>query len=202
MISCLDPEQVRSELGDAFLNSFVESVRGSGEDLEELRMFRPDWYADYSKRFVANFIHERLWSRMVAAVDGREGVAIVDKEPVRQIYFGVKYEIRFKRHKVGAAIATYPTRGAAAFWTQTAYLPGLEKISIALGYLWDVGDSSIEGAVMSFRHGIHNPIWLVELKRDEGSSDSIITFEPVDPMLPTYDLSGILSESEIAEDGL
>ncbi|MBF6412932.1 hypothetical protein [Nocardia cyriacigeorgica] len=195
------PEDVRNELGDEFLAAFVSSVEGSSADLRELRMFQPDWYADYSKRFVANFIHERVWSRMVASVRSHEGVNVVDQEPKRQIHYGIRYEIRFKRHKPGAAIASYPTKGAMAFWTQAAYLPGLEKISLALGYMWDAELNAIDGAVMSFRDGTDNPIWLVKLGGSQAGSGTEITFAPIDPMLPTIDLSGILSEPATAADG-
>lgn len=65
MNSYPEPDVVRGDLGDEFLKAFVASVDGSRTDLTEFHQFRPDWYADYSKRFVANFIHERVWSRMV-----------------------------------------------------------------------------------------------------------------------------------------
>ncbi len=200
MNSYPDPGAVREELGDEFLKAFVGSVSGSSADLADFRLFRPEWYADYSKRFVANFIHERVWSRMVAEVADHDGVTVVDNEPVRQIYHGMKYEIRFKRHRDGATIATYPTAGAIAFWTQSACLPGLEKVSLALGYKWDTELGLIDGAVMSYRDGKDNPIWLVELGA-AAAGGSEITFAPVDPALPTLDLSGILPETATAADG-
>ncbi len=200
MNSYPDPDTVRRELGDDFLEAFVSSVDGSSDDLVEFRKFRPEWYIDYSKRFVANFIHERMWSRMVAGVREHGEVTIVNREPVRQIHHGTRYEIRFKRHKPDAAIAAYPTEGAVAFWTQAAYLPGLEKVSLALGYKWDAELGAIDGAVMSFRDGKDNPIWMVELGA-AAAGGTEITFSPVDPRLPTLDLSGVLSEEGTLADG-
>ncbi|PPJ27233.1 hypothetical protein C5F51_18500 [Nocardia nova] len=191
---------VRGDLGDDFLKAFVASVSGSRADLTEFHQFRPDWYADYSKRFVANFIHERVWARMIAGVADHGGVTIVNKEPIRQIHHGTRYEIRFKRHKPDAMIAAYPTKGAIAFWTQAATLPSLERVSLALGYMWDAELEVIDGAVMSFRDGKDNPIWLVELGTAATGGDEI-TFAPVDPTLPTLDLSGILPETDTAAEG-
>lgn len=200
MNSYPDPETVRSDLGDKFLNAVVSAVDGAREDLGEFQRFRPEWYAAYSKRFVANFIHERVFARVVEETRHHAEVTVVDEEPTRHIHHGTRYEMRVKRHDSNASISTYPTRSTISFWTADTYLPDLEKVSLALGYVWDSLLGEIKGAVMSFRDGKDNPVWMVEIIGDHASAGGGITFHPIEPMLPQLDLGDLAADDAAAEE--
>ena len=189
----LDPQQVVDDLGDKFLSAFVKAIDAARADLGDFQEFQPQWFVGFSKRFVANFIHERMWASMVAQVSDHSGVVIVDEEPTRQVHFGANYVLRFKRHSRKLKIQSFPTVGATAFWTNDATLPGLELYSLALGYIWDAELGEIGETILSFRQGKDNPIWSVTLNSD-GDSATGITWEPMDPDLPQLDLSDVVEE--------
>lgn len=90
MNSYLDQQTVIDDLGDKFVGSFVKAVELARTDLDQFREFRPEWFVNFSKRFVANFIHERLWDGMTRQVSDHADVRIVDKEPIRQLFFWIE----------------------------------------------------------------------------------------------------------------
>ncbi len=191
-----DDAEVLAELGDDFVRAFVDAVDGARDDHAALREWRPSWQASFTNRFLANFLHERIWDRLVRVIDGMSGVHIVDREPIREVKSGTKYSIRVKRHRPGDLISAYPTEAALAFWSNDVLtLDGLESYSLALGYMWDA-DTRVAGeAVLSFRDGKDNPIWAVQLRRDGGVATGF-TWTPVAPDLPEIDLSRVLREDE------
>ncbi|ALY07669.1 hypothetical protein PBI_HOWE_35 [Gordonia phage Howe] len=192
-----DAQSVIADLGDKFLLAFVNSVTGASDDLRALGEWQPEWYVSYSQRFIANFIHERMWARTTREVSSLPDVHVIDQEPVRQLVIG-NYVIRFKRHKPTLQIRTYPTAGALAFWTNRATLPGMEQHSLALGYIWDAESGQILSAIVSYRDGKDNPIWSVTVEASaepaEDGAVQQITHAEIDPSLPQIDLS------EVAED--
>lgn len=190
-----DPQQVVDDLGDKFLAAFVVAVDTAREDLADLQDMRPQWFVNFSKRFIANFIHERMWDSMVSQVATHDGVTVVDQEPTRQIHFGTNYVLRFKRHTGTLRIESFPTTGALAFWTNSATLPGLELLTLAMGYIWDAELGEIGDTILSFRDGKHRPVWSVTLTR-EGESATDITWAPSDPELPQLDLSEVVEEDQ------
>lgn len=200
MNSYPNPQTVRDELGDKFIVEFISSVSDARSDLAEFREWRTEWFIDFTNRFVANFVHERLWSSMVRRVSEFDDVAVVDKEPVRQIFHSGRYSIRFKRHRPGSAISAYPTAGSALFWTNSATLPTLESVSLAMGYIWNADLGEVGDPVLSFRDGKDNPIWALTLAEEEGEEGGF-TFGPIDPELPTLDLSDVLSDDEDSAEG-
>lgn len=189
-----DPQQVIDDLGDKFLSAFVKAIESARTDLSEFQTFRPQWFVDFSKRFVANFIHERMWASMVAQVTDHAEVTIVDEEPVRQIHYGTNYVLRFKRHSSKLKIQSFPTAGATAFWTNQATLPGLELCSLALGYIWDPELGEIGETILSFRIGKDKPLWSVTLNADAAAAATSITWKPMDPELPQLDLSDVVED--------
>lgn len=202
MYSYPDQQAVLDDLGDKFLDSYLKAVDIARADLDDFREFRPEWFVNFSKRFVANFIHERLWDGMTRGVADHDDVTIVDKEPVRQIIFDSKYLMRFKRHKKDLKIASYPTSGALAFWTNRAEpLPGMDLNSLALGYIWDVDTGEIGDAILSFRDGKDNPIWSVSLHPGQAGGATGITHTDIDPKLPQIDLSDVLNEDDETSEG-
>ncbi|UEA60040.1 hypothetical protein LK459_03925 [Gordonia otitidis] len=199
MNSYPDAQKVVDDLGDKLLGAFIQAVDGAAVDLEAFRDAFPTWFVTFSKRFVANFIHERMWDRMVREVTDESEVQIIDHEPTRQIIIG-RYVIRFKRHRTNLKISTYPTSGALAFWTNEAMIPGTETHSLALGYLWDVDEAAVKGALLSYRTEVDRPLWSVLLDANPvqaaGSGPAPIDWTPLEPNLPQLDLREIVEADE------
>ena len=191
-----DQQTVVDDLGDKFLRAFVQAVDAARADLTAFEQFKPEWFVNFSKRFVANFIHERMWDSMTRQVVDHPDVTVVDDEPTRQIHYGTNYVVRFKRHASNLRIETFPTGGALAFWTNQAALPGLELVTLAMGYIWDTDLGEIGDAIMSFRDGKNKPVWSVTLKSRGGEAATEITWEPIDPQLPQLDLSEVAEERD------
>lgn len=191
-----DPQQVVGDLGDKFLLAFVNAIDTARTDLGDLQQFRPQWFVNFSKRFIANFIHERMWDGMTSQVATHAGITIIDQEPTRQIHFGTNYVVRFKRHTGTLKIENFPTSGALAFWTNRAALPGLELLTLAMGYIWDPELGEIGDAILSFRDGKDNPVWSVTLSSHGGQSATDLTWAPIDPQLPQLDLSDVVEDDE------
>lgn len=204
MYSYPNEQEVIDDLGDKFIHAFVESVDSARDDLESFRSDHPAWFINFSKRFVANFIHERLWDAMTRKVSDHPDVTIVDAEPTRQILFGASYTFRFKRHSDKLKIEAYPTSGALAFWTNRATapaLPGLETWTLAMGYIWEPDLGEIGDTILSFRDGKDKPIWSITLRNEEGGASTGITWAPVDPTLPQLDLSDVIAQDEESTEG-
>lgn len=194
MLQYPDQQTVVDDLGDKFLRAFVVAVDAARADLTAFEQFKPEWFVNFSKRFVANFIHERMWDSMTRQVAGHPEVTVVDEEPTRQIHYGTNYVVRFKRHASNLRIESFPTGGALAFWTNQAALPGLELVTLAMGYIWDPDLGEIGDAILSFRDGKNKPVWSVTLKSRGGEAATDITWEPIDPQLPQLDLSEVTEE--------
>ncbi|MCW1824054.1 hypothetical protein OLG66_24350 [Mycobacterium senegalense] len=191
-----DPQVVVDDLGDKFLRAFVVAVDTARADLAVFEEFKPQWFVNFSKRFVANFIHERMWDSMTSQVASHPEVTVVDEEPTRQIHYGANYVVRFKRHAANLRIETFPTSGALAFWTNQAALPGLELVTLAMGYIWEPELGEIGEAILSFRDGKNNPVWSATLTSPAGGEATGITWEPIDPQLPQLDLSDVVEERD------
>lgn len=189
-----DGDQVLADLGDRFMHSFIDAVDGARDDYAEFRGMKPDWAANSTERHIASFLHDRIWARLVGAVDGMDEVYVVDREPVRELYVGTKYRIRVKRHHSGDRISAYPTQASGEFWSNSApALEGLETFGLALGYYWDPDLRAVGKAVLSFREGKENPIWVIQLHRDR-STPAGFSWTSVAPDLPEIDLSGVIRE--------
>jgi hypothetical protein len=77
-------------------------------------------------------------------------------------------------------------------------LPSLEAIALGAGYRWIAEERRVGPAVVSYRDGKDNPIWVVEL--DEGKD--IIGWRPITwPDLPAVDLFNATQIDERGESG-
>jgi transcriptional regulator with XRE-family HTH domain len=161
MFSPYDQQAVMSGLGDKFLNGLAWSVRGTQEDLAELREWKPAWFSSMSGRCLANLIHDRLWARLVVSVGGNPDIETIDREPVREMWISQNYQVRIKRHHPDDKISIYPTAAALEFWAQGSQLPSLEAITLGVGYRWIAEERRVGPAVISYRDGKDNPIWVV-----------------------------------------
>ncbi|MGC0367114.1 hypothetical protein ABH922_005166 [Rhodococcus sp. 27YEA15] len=202
MNSYPDRQKVVDDLGEKFLDAFVASVDKARADLEEFRDFRPEWFVNFSKRFVAGFIHERIWDSMLRTADEGD-IHFKDDEPTREIHIGTNYVVRIKRHTENLKITSYPTTGALAFWTNsaTAQLPDLELWSLAMGYIWNPEEAAIGDTILSFRDSKDTPIWSILLHSGQSGQATGITWTPVDPQLPQLDLSDVVATSEDTVEG-
>lgn len=188
-------EQVLRDLGDELLQRLVRAVDGGRDDYHRYCQEHPDWAADETARTSANFIHDRIWSRLRSLLDDADGVVFVDKEPERQFSVGSRYVFRVKRHRDGDCVSSYPTAAARAFWSDEApSFEGLDVHNLALGYRWDADERAFGEVVLSYRTAMDSPLWVVELRRaDEAGAPT--TWAPVQgPTLPTADLSAVLPE--------
>ena len=193
------PDEVRQDLGIEFVHALVDSVDGARDDFGSLKQWQPDWATGYSSRFIANFAHERIWARLTRRIDGLPGIQIHDQEPVREISHGTTFVTRVKRHHPGDRIATYPTKGSLAHWSNRAIvIPSLEQLSLAVGYYWDRDTRSIGEAVLSLREAVDKPVWGVTLSRVVDAPTEI-AWTPIEPALPEFDLSQVGIED--AEEG-
>jgi hypothetical protein len=188
-------DEVVAELGDTFLESLVDAVRGARTDLNDMQTWRPGWFPTMHARCLSNLIHDRIWARLIALIENEDDANFLEKGPTREIAIGVHLRLRVKRHLAGDRISTYPTRTAIEFWRQTTdTLPGLEEIRIAVGYRWDRELRVIEAPVISLRDGKDNVIWAIELS--EPAEGVKVTWNPIEPTLPTIDLGDLASEAD------
>lgn len=193
-------DSVLADLGTDFVGSFIEAVDGAREDFDALRGWKPAWFANFTNRFTVNFLHERIWDRLVRAIEGSPNIKVIDREPTREIHSGQQYLIRIKRHGQHNQIAAYPTEGSSLFWSNsTLTLDGLESFALALGYEWDADLRAVGDAVLSFRDGKDSPIWAIRLTSDAAAPTGF-SYVPVSPARPELDLSGIAAEKDAEEE--
>lgn len=191
-----EPDLVIQRLGDPFVEALVDAVDGAREDYADLKAWQPEWAPSYSSRFIANFAHERIWARLIHAIDGAPGIHVRDEEPFREILSGTAFVTRVKRHHPGDRISAYPTAGSLAHWSHRALtLEGLESISLAAGYYWDEETRTIGEPVLSLREEKDKPVWGITLHRT-AAQPTEITWTPIEPGLPEFDLSQIAIEDE------
>lgn len=156
----------------------------------------PTGMAPYLQRHVASFLHERIWGRMLPTLRGMPGAKVIDQEPERSVAIGSRYHVRFKRHRRGGTISTFPTDSAVRFWSNRAepISPDVEVWSLALGYLWQ--DDQVKHALISLRESMDEIVWVRPLELALGASGaqevSALTVESVD--LPDFGLTTLVDE--------
>lgn len=198
MKSLPSSDEVLATLGDKFVEALSRSALLAKEDLLDYRRVRPAWVAAHSERGLASWIHDRQWDHLIALLTGVEGVSFVDKEPTRDIYVGMNYQIRIKRHHWDGKVSTYPTQGALEFMAQPPAqdtLDGLEQVHLIGGYHWDRDLRDITAGVLSLRDGVNKQIWLIELSLPPGklgTGTSTLSVSPT-PTSPTID-AGVRAE--------
>jgi hypothetical protein len=182
---------VLDDLGDKIVKALSLGVALAARDLRKYRSTFPLWVADACERGLANWIHDRLWSHIVVALDAISGVTLSDREPTREITVGHTYRLRIKRHHDEGQISTYPTQGALEFFAQGPIqesLPGLDEIRLAAGYKWDKDTRMIGDAVLSLRDGREVIIWEEILPAPDDLAPDATTIPPVPgPTPPTIE---------------
>ena len=178
-------DEVLETLGDKVVEALSRSAFLAKDDLLEYRRSHPVWAATASERGLAGWLHDRQWDHLLTLLHGVPGVSFVDKEPVRDIWVGINYQMRIKRHQGNGKVSTYPTQGALDFLAQPPRQPtleGLEEVHLIAGYRWDKELRDIAGAVLSLRDGKKKK-WMIDLP-DPGASAVGISPLPVSPTPP------------------
>lgn len=195
MFDAPEPASVLQDLGDKVVYGLSRSVALGRNDLGMYRSANPGWVADASERGLANWIHDRVWAHLLVQVDGIEEVAIVDREPMREMYVGTKFRVRVKRHHTDGLVSTYPTQTALDFLGQggTLPIPTLEEISLIAGYEWDREERMMGVPLLSLRNGRTNIIWSVELPEvgEQGDGGTVVRPTVPGPIGPIVGLPGI-----------
>ncbi|MFI6296887.1 hypothetical protein ACIBEJ_35220 [Nonomuraea sp. NPDC050790] len=186
--------EVLSDLGEKVTEAFARAVSRARLDLANYRENDPGWVAQSSERGLANWIHDRLWHHLISLVDGLPDIQIVDTEPMREVFAGVRYRLRAKRHADDGSISTYATAGAMDFLVQPPTqetLAGLEEIRLIVGYIWDKESREIGPSVLSLRDGKDAIVWVEELP-DPGTGYGGGTVTPIptapEPTAPVIDV--------------
>ena len=209
MASYPTSDQVTSELGEKVTDALSRTVAMAKADLLEYRRLRPAWVAAHSERGLAAWIHDRHWLHLAGLLSGISGVTVHDAEPIRDIYVGINYHLRVKRHHWDGSVSTYPTAAALDFMSQPLWQPtlqGLHEHHLLAGYSWDKELRDIIAPVLSMRDGLHKKIiWMIELAPPSDSSSAAPVQFPTSPApsRPTIDTSRVLTETnEKSEDNL
>lgn len=184
----MNQESVLESLGDKFATALANSVTGARADIAEMRRVFPSWFPRMTKRGLANIIWERVWARLCEQLEDDSAMEIVQHGATNEIYLGVEWVLRVKRHSTENAISTYATQTAIEFYEQQPTLDGMALTSLAVGYQWDADLNEIGAPVVSYRDGKDNPIWMARLD-EAGDGTNALTWTPVDPNLPDVVLS-------------
>lgn len=161
-------EQVRDDLGDKVLAAMYKSVEQTRFDLVKYREMLPEFAAEQSDRGLANWIHDRLWVHVTRELEDLNEVEIIETGPIRELYIGMNYRFRAKRHDEDSRVRSYPTQTYIDFQIQPETLQCLEEIKLTYGYEWIEDEHRIGSAVMA----LHNGNKLVWSKIIPGSPDA------------------------------
>lgn len=189
-----EPDVVLHALGDKVVNGLSRAVVLGRNDLADYRAIRPSWVAASSERGLANWIHDRIWNHLLVQVDGLNDITIIDREPRREVFVGVTYRVRVKRHHTDGQVSSYPTEAALDFFGQGGRLPipTMEEINLIAGYEWDREARAMGAPLLSLRNGRSNVLWMVELPEvGEQGGGTVVRPTVPGPSDPTVDLPGI-----------
>lgn len=197
------PQETLTELGQEFIDAFYHAVYGAQDDYERFREFEPMWAATYTQRLKANFLHERIWGRILPYVEENEDIDAIDKEPVRVLNIGTKFALRIKRHSDKDLISSFRTKGAIDFYGGTIPIDGMERVGLAIGYRWDPTIDKITAPVISLQDlKKKKTVWSVELLAEEASQTPNIVPRVIDAPETQLELSvGFRQEIEKEQTG-
>jgi len=194
-------EDVLADLGDKVAEGIVLAVAQTRSDLRVYRRVFPGWVADATDRGLLSWCHDRAWSHLAAAFDEVHEVSFVDQPPLREMYVGTRYRMRFKKHGLDDELATYPTQTALAFLEQGACtLDGLDEVHLVAGYRWDPVLREVGAGVISLRDGKQNVIWTHVLAEPAGNVVPVTPILPVaGPQAPLIDMPAERKDAGKAE---
>ena len=179
--------EVLEALGDKVINALGATAFEARNDLDRYRSTFPEFVADASERGLANWIHDRLWHHLVGNFEDTVTVQFVEHGPIREILVDDAYRLRIKRHDAHGRVASYPTATANAFFEQLSLelrLDGETEVRLIAGYLWVPETREIGPAVLSYRDGVDNLVWMVELPEPSHGAAALPIAGPTVPPQP------------------
>ena len=191
--------RVLDELGEKVLEALVSAIDAAREDLRRYRETLPDVALQSSARGMANWIHDRIWYHACWLLDSVEDVVCHERGPIREIVVKDRYRLRLKRHRLPAAVATFPTQGALDFMEQPdgqRVLEGMEQLRLIFGYVWDADSDEMGAAVLSMRHGIENVLWVHEVPSTRALATKLPGRESPPPSVVRSRLSAMVEEAQ------
>lgn len=190
MKSHVNSQEGLEALGDKVVNSLSSAVFETRNDLDKYRSTFPDFVADASERGLANWIHDRLWTHLTAKLEDSGTVQFVDNGPTREILVDDTYRtyrLRITRHDAHGRVASYPTATANVFFEQLSLelqLDGGTEVRLIAGYRWIPEAREIGPAVLSYRDGVDNLVWMVELPEPSQEAPALPIAGPSAPPRP------------------
>jgi len=126
-------------LGGKVVDALGAAVVGARRDLAAYREWQPRVVAEQSDRGLLNWLHDRAWAHLRGELEGVPGVSFVDKPPLRELWVGIGFRCRVKKHDIAGLVRTYATSAALDFMTQPQQptIDGLGVIPLCAGYIWD-----------------------------------------------------------------
>ncbi len=201
MFSPRDADAVLRELGSKFPLALVRATDAARDDLRDFRAWRPDWLQGMFQREVAGLVHARIWTHLMAELDGISDIELRTEEPFREARvvtpLGRAFKVRVKRHSEGDRISSYPTASDLQFWGGAVVtFEGLEEVPLAAGYRWQAAAGEVGAAVISYREGKESLVWAVEVDGESGDGVVPLRYNPILPELPRVDLASSLHQEE------
>ncbi len=190
MNSHFNSQKILEALGDKVIESLGAAVFNARHDLKSYRLAFPEFAADASERGLANWIHDRLWAHLTSSLQDSGIAEFVDSGPTRELLVDGIYRIRIKRHDGHGRVSSYPTTAATTFFEQLSLelrLGSETEVRLAAGYRWVPEAREIGPAVLSYRDGVENLVWMVELP--EPSQTGHVTSIAGSPTPPPAEIS-------------
>ena len=187
-------QEVLEALGDKVVNALGTTAFEARNDLDRYRSTFPEFVADASERGLANWIHDRLWTHLTANLEDSGTVQFVDSGPTREILVDDTYRLRIKRHDAHGRVTSYPTATANAFFEQLSLelqLDGGTEVRLIAGYRWIPEAREIGPAVLSYRDGVDNLVWMVELPEPSQETPAAPIAGPTEPPQPQIGLPDV-----------
>jgi hypothetical protein len=173
-------EDVTTDLGDKVMSSLAVVVAQTRADLTVYRRTFPLWASQGTDRGLLSWCHDRAWAHLSRLFDDLDRVSFVDRPPLREMYVGTRYRMRWKKHDLEDRVSTYPTQTALGFLEQDlATLDGLEEVRLVAGYRWDPVLREIGTGILTLRDGNENIVWSHVL--DEPVDGSVTEVTPIVP---------------------
>ena len=115
---------------------------------------------DASPRGLANWISDRVWAHLIELAEADPSARIHQSGATRELYVGLNFRIRVKRHDIIGMISSYETATFLEFTEQPkGQLAGMELWHLTAGYEWDRDLKEIIGPVLCLRDGRDAVIW-------------------------------------------
>ena len=176
-------EQVVDDLGDKVIFGLAKSVHDTRQDLAVYRRLQPGVVAQHSARGLANWVHDRLWYHLGVNLGDIDEVSFVDREPHRELYVGLRYHFRVKRHSDIGRVRSYPTQAVLNFYgdgAEQGAFEGFDEVRLTTGYTWDRQMRDIGPGIITLPKNRKEAEWVFELPEPDAGMQADVT--PLPPI--------------------